>query len=124
VYIPNSNELAIELIETYKKRHPFDAKYTVLDCDTQNGQIPVQLFQEIPKWDWIHIDAGHEIEEAVKDMLSFWPYVGKVMTVHDYSSHPPVKQAVDMVLYNNLLPGLKCHFHVISSHGFYLLGKE
>jgi hypothetical protein len=73
-------------------------------------------------FDWVHIDAGHETDDAIHDILTFWPATARVMTVHDYTGHQPVKAAVDRVVAEHMID-FRFHNLVASSGGFYCFAR-
>ena len=92
----------------------------IILSDTQADGVPLELANQF--FDWVHIDAGHDKSEAVRDIRNFWKITGRVMTVHDYLSHTEVREAVDRVVEDKQID---CgnHFCVYSSHGFYCFFK-
>ncbi len=96
-YLENSNLIAtVHLTKFLEKNKIKLSEWKILLFDTQVNGVPPELENNI--FDWVHIDAGHESSEAVRDIRNFWPLTGKVMTVHDYTSHSEVKWGVDRVI--------------------------
>jgi predicted O-methyltransferase YrrM len=131
VYIPKSNEMAhsyiSEFITKYSEQFPNlkNIEYIIYSFDTMKNDIN-KLLSNI-KFSWIHIDGAHKKDEAIKDMIQFWPLVqyDGIMTVHDYEeTHEGVKEAVDEVINKNLLePNFRCNLFIKSGHNFMVFRK-
>lgn len=120
LYHPASNAEAARIMSRVcaeVRRYP---ECHFVRLDTQRESVDGHLAGR--QFDWVHIDAGHEQAEAVRDMVQFWPYVGRVMSVHDVTSHAPVRAAVEEVMSQRLIDwSATCA--VESIHGFRLFIK-
>jgi len=120
-YLKDSNLMANVHITKFLANEGIDLPdRKILLWDTQADGIPAGFSNQ--RFDWIHIDAGHESSEAVRDIRHFWPLTNKVLTVHDYLSHEDVKWGVERVITDNQID-YKNRFCVYSSHGFYCFFK-
>lgn len=119
VYEKDSNQKARQNIKEFLEKIGRQVDVRILDWDTQKNGSEILKGE---KFDWVHIDGGHEVEEVKKDMLSFWENTGRIMTIHDVVSHPPVKKGMEEII--DTLPGIYGHFTVISLHGFEVLIKS
>jgi len=128
-YIQNSNEIAkeriIKFIEANSDIFPHlrNIEWEIFDVNTFDEKFICSILGD-KKFDWIHIDAGHSEEEAYHDIVFFWNYVKKYMTVHDIFSINEVYNAIFKVMNNRVLKELKSNIVVNSSaQGFLLLAK-
>ena len=117
-YLKNSNELAQKHIEMFCKLNNIELDWNVSCVNTQIEEEVQNFLKYQANFDWIHIDAGHTTEEAIKDIVQFWTRANRIMTVHDYTSHPEVKEAVDRIVRDKLID-FKSSFLVHSGHGFF-----
>lgn len=117
LYRRNSNEEALRIVQQMQDYQESNIAIKILKLNTQTDSF---CSVDSEMFDWVHIDAGHTKQEAIRDITQFWPVTRKVMTVHDVDSHPPVKEAVEHVQRNNLLKGCCASLHVKSIHGFHL----
>ena len=119
LYIPGTNAMAIDHISRFTLQNVPDislrANVKILACNTQ-VEIPLEVSTSY--YDWVHIDAGHDKQEAISDIVNFWGCTKGVLSVHDYTSHHEVKKAVDEVVAKGLI-GFTSVFFVKSSHGFF-----
>jgi predicted O-methyltransferase YrrM len=119
LYIERSNDIARGHIMLFCEKMGIEPpSWRIDNVNTQAGDVDLNG----EEFDWVHIDGAHETREAIKDILTFWPMTKRVMTVHDYESHPEVMAAVNTVIKDKLVSytgGVLCH----SSHGNYLLLK-
>lgn len=131
LYLKNSNTIARKMIKRFQEKYNLQyPTFWVEDCDTVNGS-PLSHVQHYCSaygsrgFDWVHIDGAHDKEGAIKDILTFWPYTKSFMTIHDYEeTHKEVIEAVDEVLKNELIKGVKSQLLVSSGHNFFVLQKE
>lgn len=119
VYEKDSNQKARQNVKEFLEKNGRKVDVSILDWDTQKNGNKILNGE---KFDWVHIDGGHEVEEVKKDMISFWENTGRIMTIHDVISHPPVKKGVDEII--DTMPDIYGHFTVISLHGFEVLIKK
>ena len=115
-YIKNSNEIAKYFVENVIKDFlEINPKMGNVKCEWKQVDTFREDITNLMKdknFDWIHLDGAHEYDEARKDILQFWPYVtpGKLMTIHDYDSHPTVRDAVDDILKEDILKDIDYKF--------------
>jgi hypothetical protein len=115
-YIKNSNEIAKYFVENVIKDFlEINPKMGNIKCEWKQIDTFREDITNLMKdksFDWIHLDGAHEYDEARKDILQFWPYVtpGKLMTIHDYDSHPTVRDAVDDILKEDILKDIDYKF--------------
>jgi predicted O-methyltransferase YrrM len=114
-YRPDSNQEAVRLIRQMQNYLQTNIDVRIVGVNTQ-VDLPDDLRED--KFDWIHIDAGHETAETIRDITRFWPLVRKCMTVHDVDSHPTVRAAVEHVDLNSLLANCSGSLEIKSLHGF------
>jgi predicted O-methyltransferase YrrM len=120
LYRSDSNSEAHGIIDQMQRYQQTTIGVALLRLNTQ---IECLTYLKGRTFDWVHIDAGHSKREAMHDIIQFWPITGRVMSIHDVSSHVPVREAVKEVLRKNLVEGCSASLEVKSLHGFQLLFK-
>ncbi len=118
LYRSDSNSEAFGVIRQMQKYQETHVEVALFHLNTQ---IECPNVLKRMAFDWVHIDAGHSKREAMHDIIQFWPMTSKIMTVHDVSSHLPVREAVKEVLKTGLINGCSVSIEVRSLHGFQLL---
>lgn len=121
LYCSDSNACAVSMIRQATELTGSQASYSVIKHDTQTDGVPDDV--KLSKFDWVHIDAGHETVEAVKDIVNFWPLVNRVMTVHDVQAWPSVTKAVESLKDSDQMPGCTGYIDIPSVSGFRLYLK-
>ncbi len=122
LYRSDSNACALSIIEQAVE---FSGSriggYSVIKHNTQTDGVPDSV--KLLNFDWVHIDAGHETAEAVKDIVNFWPHAVRVLSVHDVHASQSVAKAVETLKDSDQMPGCAGFIDIPSVSGFRLYLK-